>query len=887
MAVTITDATIAFPSGKNSQARWGRHLGPFKDGNDNLYVVAEYSGSADQIDMFKSTDDGATWSRVDTAGHPTTFANGLACIRAVQDGTTIHVIAVEVWASAGMGADYSIEYHTFDTSDAGGTADTWQTTNEAVVTVTTATTSAWYDGGIAVRSDGDVIVSYVGYASIMGTDYRRALYARREGGTWTTGLDYVGSATEEHFVAGHMVMADNDECHIFYNDDLSGAYGLTIDSANNLSTAVLFTSHTGSANPGGRPVYWLNGTTPQIGVVDSGRARRMTEDANGDLAQEAGQGVALTNDSTSTFIATNSLTYMGGDLFAFGASFATGYDGDLWVVWSPEGDDAQWGGGEELDDGISLDVEEVFSEHYVRGGNDYAGIVYWAGVLRFHEFQAGAPQTVAVGAVTETETAQPVLTGLPVRNLVSTGRWGPWRSSSGDMYVLAYEPNRSISEEYWDDEITVWKSENNGGFWYKLSVTVNPSATGDYEDTSRKPGPFVYHNEEDDTLDIFWSWWEPPTPEDRYDLAHVEFDMATETFGSVDIIWSATSQSARYPVMTKRNNGDWLLTARVDGANPLYVGTPGNWTEVISDLFSEHVTNGDYVWFVNQNDYVHIFHNTGAGDSADEGGWHARLDLDNNIGPWTRYFGPPFRFDIPPVAAYFDNRLFVLHMDGFDGPLLVYHTDVAEDTSIVGWTSTTLEADGEVEGYHNGNTNPYWIQVIGGRLFTLWFNSTSEHLIYREWNPSTHAWNAEVDTGATWPFPHVAGRTTHYNLYIRDSTIYCGMFRHLELDTNTSPPDPNPWDTRYWEVSLGAPVGDQTVQVVPVKETETPQTVTPTQGLNIAVGVVTETETAQVVTPVGEITVPVGVVTESENAQPVGASVDGAFTGWGIPIGIP
>lgn len=58
--------------------------------------------------------------------------------------------------------------------------------------------------------------------------------------------------------------------------------------------------------------------------------------------------------------------------------------------------------------------------------------------------------------------------------------------------------------------------------------------------------------------------------------------------------------------------------------------------------------------------------------------------------------------------------------------------------------------------------------------------------------------------------------------------------------------------------------------------------------LGVAVGVVTETETAQAVIALAAQTVAVGSVGETETAQAVAVvTPGGAFTGWGIPMGIP
>jgi hypothetical protein len=137
-------------------------IGPFVDGNGNLYTVTEVIAGDNRPAIRKSTDAGRTWSEVGAASRPTVA--DLESVSLVQDGTRIHMLHQR--------SGYKVYYNAFNTSDAPASPDTWVVRNE-VVFAGNATPSAPQDqaASAAVRSNGDVVAFYV--VSDMEIAYRK------------------------------------------------------------------------------------------------------------------------------------------------------------------------------------------------------------------------------------------------------------------------------------------------------------------------------------------------------------------------------------------------------------------------------------------------------------------------------------------------------------------------------------------------------------------------------------------------------------------------------------------------------------------------------------------------------------------------------------------
>lgn len=188
------------------------NIGPFLDGNDNLYFVVEPTETDNQMLMMKSTDSGDTWSEVDGANRPST---------ADLEGVHIIQLSTQLFIFHNKGTSGDVRLHIFDTSDAGATADTWTTTDEQI----DAGLLDNFDQQIAAfeRSDGSIVCAYSGDHDDPATSPHEVWYnIRSSGGTWgtpallwkVTGNDYGG-------VVG-CIDPVNDHVYFFSCDSTNG-----------------------------------------------------------------------------------------------------------------------------------------------------------------------------------------------------------------------------------------------------------------------------------------------------------------------------------------------------------------------------------------------------------------------------------------------------------------------------------------------------------------------------------------------------------------------------------------------------------------------------------------------------------------------------------------
>lgn len=424
MGSTITDAIL--PSG--SYTPWN---GPVIDGNDNLYIVAEDDNNANNLSVFKSTNDGSTWSRIDTAGQPD-IGSAIQSFALFQDGTTLHIAAMNEDYSAGMGSAQDIFYYTFHTSDAGGTADTWQISES----VTTTDNSFHGQVDIAVRSDGDVILAHAGDLNAqMGTDYPSVQYSRREGGSWTTKIQ-VSQTTSNNYYGPAICLGTSDSVHFTYARDGNSLEVVTLDSSNNLSTHVL---QTGFWNPFTmrRPISWDNSGTQQIMVIeDDGRLARFEEDGSGDIAAETGQSEIGPGFSIAE-LAWGVTRTDDGEVRVYGGNLGDNTGGpDLYTSSSTEGDDADWGNTTEIEDGVDVSYNSdgqgsVSVNTFSRGGSEVTGIV-WA--------DATVGNFIYTEVVAETEF---FAEQASEKNTASDAQFGPNTGTADDIIGSLDGPTRN------------------------------------------------------------------------------------------------------------------------------------------------------------------------------------------------------------------------------------------------------------------------------------------------------------------------------------------------------------------------------------------------------------------------------------------------------------
>lgn len=387
---------------------------------DALYVVGESGATANKLLVRKSTDGGGTWADVDTAGAPT--LTGLQTLAVTQDAGTgnafdggglLHMMTQSNYtAPVGMTAgSHDIKYHAFDLA-----SDSWSITNEAVMTTTlNAAISTWYNGGIALRSDGDVVVVHYGdtYAN-MGSDWLDVVYSRREGGSWTTNVTLTGADNNNHNhpVFGiSAVRGTSDGIHLRYQDSGSalGARDLaTLRSNNTLSTAI----DGGGSSPGttefGGFLTWNNGSSQYI-ALSNGTLWSRSVESGGDAATSAGEDTTpwatpqsaqyhTAYDSTnSTLYVVNNKDSTDPDQIQFATSTN---DGNTWATPTVIEDQA--------DSNTWWVIGAAIFTHSAGNGGDYVlGILIQQGTtatIHYDEYvitSGSTGQTIAVGVANE------------------------------------------------------------------------------------------------------------------------------------------------------------------------------------------------------------------------------------------------------------------------------------------------------------------------------------------------------------------------------------------------------------------------------------------------------------------------------------------------------
>ncbi len=196
LPITLSNAFFLFPNG-----------GPWKVGA-SFYVLARDAGANTRHTMFKAdTDDPSSgWTEQDTGGRPN-VGSLIDSSHGIVDSSLIHVADQQFQNNA--------DYHIFTPS-----SNTWTTINQQIHIDGTTTGEEFCSE--SVRSDGDVIhVSQGLHDANMGTDYDRVDLARRETGSWTSGIDISTrgkTAVHEQFAFVIRGDAANDRMHVFYHN---------------------------------------------------------------------------------------------------------------------------------------------------------------------------------------------------------------------------------------------------------------------------------------------------------------------------------------------------------------------------------------------------------------------------------------------------------------------------------------------------------------------------------------------------------------------------------------------------------------------------------------------------------------------------------------------
>lgn len=260
---------MALPAIINSGLSWSDHknnrLGPFENTSTGHIYVVLFDKINSHLEVWRSTDNGDTWSEQDSANHPsipTSLTYRVADV--VQVSTTLHIATLNT-SNAIIVRTFSLSTNTWGTSTAAGPVIDQSSNVDSHI----SSTAALF---LAVRSDGDYIVLHQGDAeAIMGTSYRRVVYSRHEGSTWTSDVAVSATGVQTHYDARGILMGSSDRAHLIYAQT-SGTANLiqnSLTSTNTLISPNAPDSTTVSSGAYGLGVPIMNGTQLIVPYIDS------------------------------------------------------------------------------------------------------------------------------------------------------------------------------------------------------------------------------------------------------------------------------------------------------------------------------------------------------------------------------------------------------------------------------------------------------------------------------------------------------------------------------------------------------------------------------------------------------------------------------------------
>jgi hypothetical protein len=392
-AISILDVSEAVLPGTigGIHAESNNFVGPFIDGNGNLYTVTEFSVDAPAPVARKSSDDGSTWAEADAANRPSgsTWAD-LESLWIVQDGTKLKMLRQRSGGSAN-----NVAYMEFNTSDAASNPDTWGLKEQVVGTVTAPQDQAV---ALAVRSNGDMYAFY----NVSGPEQRVAYKKKPSGGSWGT-ENYIAVASKDiqQPVVPAGVIGANDAIHIaVHNDSDNTILYYTLSSSDVLTgpTTLSSTPTSGVRHPlvspavrldvgGTERVYfaWREATTDRLVGVSIDGGIPGSQQTLSDVAAWANPSAVLSNQPVATFAVDDSTDQIN-------LLYADSLTHDIWrdVRSDTSGTDT-----EVLD---AVEAQYVSANVFARDGNRILGLVFDdnptgaddLGVPKYYEVVLGA-----------------------------------------------------------------------------------------------------------------------------------------------------------------------------------------------------------------------------------------------------------------------------------------------------------------------------------------------------------------------------------------------------------------------------------------------------------------------------------------------------------------
>jgi len=380
MALPVTISSVQFVD-------QNYFVGPFIDGNSNVYTFLLDSTNTHEIEAHKATDPPSSFSEQDSANKPTSGSGTpKRTFWMFQNGDTVHII------SDHPGLLNNVRYHTFRTSDHATNADTWGVIDEVIESVNDESASNEVSCSIVARSDGTVVVIYNGDEdSVMGNPYARVDYNIRStvpawGGPVTLVAD---EKAEVDWFGSVAVLGASDKTHFFFTSTTNAAvYHRSLTSGDSLNSLETVDSSAGAGafHPIGPGIFFDDSGTERIRVpyydVTSGAVSVSIAQIDADDGSPA--IVSQIGDNDVQFVNSTMVTCLAVDGTTAHLLYGSNDDDDLFhdQADTPQ-DSGDWGTDTEFLDAVT--INRISCNVIDRSGKKLAMVYDNAGTIQYNE----------------------------------------------------------------------------------------------------------------------------------------------------------------------------------------------------------------------------------------------------------------------------------------------------------------------------------------------------------------------------------------------------------------------------------------------------------------------------------------------------------------------